>query len=594
MRKKQIAIVLIAAMLLGLLTACGTPAQAETSEIAIVYTNDIHGYVENTVTVDDKEVNGLRLSNVAQYVKDLRAEGKDVLLVDAGDEIQGGSYGAYDEGQSIIRLMNAAGYQLAAPGNHDFDYGVHHLFQIAEQAEFSYISCNFHTLEETADGDPFAPYEIFDLGGRKVAFVGISTPQTITATTPVYFQDSEGRYIYQIDGMEKAEDMYAAVQKTIDAVREEADIVIALGHVGIDNVAQKNRVSSYDVIAHTTGLDAFIDGHSHTTMPQELVANQDGHEVLLTQTGFYLNAFGVMRIDTAGNITTELVTEYEGTDETVAAIEAELYDLLEKELETKIAVSDTEMTIFNPREAKQRLIRSREMNIGDLVADSIYWYFNEDRQIPCNVAVANGGGIRTTIAAGDVTFGNIKDVMPFNNMICLILASGQQILDALELGTTAIGEWDSVWNRPAENGGFLQVAGMRYTIDTTIPSSVVTDSDGMFCSVDGEYRVRDVEIYNRTTGVYEPMDLNAVYTIGGINYLLRNSGNGLSMFRDCDMVVDYVGQDCDIFSDYLMSFTPDGEYSRINTQNSPLSAYPGYQLDYENPFGADRITIIME
>ena len=217
--------------------------------------------------------------------------------------------------------------------------------------------------------------------------------------------------------------------------------------------------------------------------------------------------------------------------------------------------------------------------------------FNEEKDINCDLAIANGGGVRASIKSGDITKLDVKNVQPFGNMICLIKATGQQIKDALEMGLTVIGEYDYQWDSPAENGGFLHVAGLKYSVDSTVPSRVKTDSDGMFEKVDGKYRVHDIEVYNRVTGEYEKLDLNKEYTVGGINYILRNSGNGCSMFKNCDQVVDFVGQDCDIMSKYIESFAKEGEFPLIKTANSPLSAYKGYLIDYENPYGSGRILI---
>lgn len=618
MKKKIVSIVLAATMTGALFSGCGadkreteaeqiynnkdiqeeTDSKSETKEspeqeetVTIVYTNDVHSYVANVITNDEVTEDGLRYSKVAAMVDDMREEGKNVLLVDAGDQIQGCSYGAIDEGESIINLMNATGYDLATIGNHEFDYGANRLFQRVDQANYPYISCNFHNLEDSSTEDPFEDTYTFSFGETTVAFVGITTPDTISASTPTYFKDADGNFIYSIDGLEDVQDLYDSVQAAIDSVRNEADYVIALGHTGVGKSAQERGIASINIIENTTGLDAYIDGHSHTTMIGDQVKDRDGNEVLLTQTGSYLSAVGVLEISEDGEITSNLVTDYDREDEEVATVEATLIDKVQAELGKQIAVLDTSLYISNPDKSDERLIRSRSLNAGDFVADSIYWYFNDVKQMDCDLAIINGGGIRTGIEAGAVTMGNIKDVEPFGNMICLISATGQQILDAVEMGVIVVDKWDDEWDAPSEHGGFLHVAGMRYTVDTTIPSSVVTDDNELFVSVDGEYRVTDIEIYNKETGKYEPIELDRTYNIGGINYILRNSGSGLSMFSDCDLVIDYVGQDCDILAAYMESFKVEGNYPLVKSENSPLKAYDGYQIDYENPFGSGRINL---
>lgn len=564
----------------------------EASSICIIYTNDIHSYIYNTVKNENNEdIPGLRMSNIAAMVSDMKDEGKSVILVDAGDELQGDVYGAFDEGESVIELMNACGYNLATPGNHDFDFGMNTFFNRIEEANYPYISCNFHALEENEN--PLSDSQIFEMGGKKIAFIGITTPETITSSTPTYFQNEKGEYIYTIDGVEGPEEMYASVQNAIDKVKNEADYVIAVGHVGVGIDEKKSGISSYDVIANVEGLNAFIDGHSHTVMENEFIKDKGGKEVLLTQTGSYLNNIGLMEID-GEKITSSLISSYEKADVKVASMEKEINDRIMEMMGEKVAELSTTMYINNPENSNERLIRSREMNAGDITADSVYWYFNDLLELNCDIAIANGGGIRAQLNSGDITYMDIKSVEPFGNMICEIEATGQQILDALEMGATVIGEWDDDWNIPAENGGFLHVAGMQYTIDATIPSSVKTKGDGMFESVDGEYRVRDVKIYNKETSEYEDMNLEQTYTVGGINYLLRNNGNGLSMFNDDKMVIDYIGQDYSVLAMYFAAFEKEGEYPLVNTKNSPLNKFSGYQIDYENPYGANRISIITE
>lgn len=603
----------VSAILLSVLTGCkenGTDLETPVAEkvesvqqektvdgeetITIVYTNDVHSYIDNVVKDGDGNVvgDGMRFSKIAAMVNDMKTDGENVLLVDAGDEIQGNIYGAMDEGESIINIMSTAGYQLATPGNHEFDYGMTQFLKLAEEAEFPYVTCNFHPTDN--DKRIFSDSHVFEIGGQRVAFVGITTPETIISSTPTYFQNEKGEYIYTIDGLVDKNDLYASVQRAIDDVKNDADYVIAIGHLGVGIDATKKGWDSKSVIANVAGLDAFIDGHSHTVMENEVIMDKDGREVILTQTGSYLESVGVMKISANGNITTELVKDYDKEDETVAKLENDWIADIDARMNEKIAVLENTMYINNPDNAQERLIRSRELNSGDFTSDSIYWFFNERLGLDCDVAIQNGGGIRSEIAAGPVTYLSIKQMSPFGNMICMIAATGQQIVDALEMGSTVTGEWDAEWNIPAENGGFVHAAGLIYTIDSSVPSSVETDDSGLFKAVTGEYRVKDVKVYNRESGEYEPIELDRTYQLAGANYMLRNAGNGLSMFEENKLTVDYVGLDYVILAEYMKSFDCEGEYPLINTSNSPLSKYEGYLYDYDNPYGAGRINIILQ
>lgn len=567
---------------------------AETrQEIKIIYTNDIHSYIYNTITDQDNNVTpGLRLSNIAAMKNDIKAAGENVLLVDAGDSIQGTIYGSMDEGRTIIKLMNDAGYDLAAIGNHEFDYGLIELQRCTEEAEFPYICCNFKSVETGKSVYP-GTY-VFDFNGTKVAFVGISTPDSMVTSTPVYFQNEKGEFIFSFDGGGDVNQLYKTVQENIDSVRNEADYVIALGHLGIGEGETKRGISSTAVIQNTKGLDAFIDGHSHSVVDGQKIKDKEGKEVLLTQTGSNLQSVGFMTISSNGDITTELLTGYDGVDEKTAKTEKDTADYIDSYMGETIAVLGTTMYISNPQNPDQRLIRAMEMNSGDFITDSMYWFFNERMDQGCDIAITNGGGIRNSLEKGDISIKKIKEVMPFGNQICLVKTTGRHILDALEMGASDVGAWDDQWDSPAENGGFMHVAGMKYTIDPSIPSTVKTDSEGRFVSVDGEYRVKDLMVYNRKTGKYEPIDMDGEYTVGGINYILRNGGNGLIMFDGDEMITDFAGQDADIQVEYIKSFDKKNELPYISTETSPLSKYPGYELDYENPYGSGRITIAGE
>lgn len=585
--KKVLKLFFASILALLIFISCASNKVAQSNSIYIIYTNDVHGYIDNS----DSKTNlpKLRFSKIAKAVNDYKNSGKNVILVDAGDEIQGTAFASIDEGNSIIEIMNKTGYQLATIGNHEFDYGIPQFFNITKKAKFPYLSCNFRNNNNE---QLFNSSKIFEIAGKKVAFIGITTPETITTSTPTFFQDKNGNLIYKIDGLNSPEDLYKNVQIAIDNVKDNVDFVIALGHLGNGELEKKCKISSEDVIANITGLDAFIDGHSHTTIESMNIADKNGKTVILTQTGAYLSAFGVMEINTDGKISTKLLQDYESIDENVAKLEDKLINKVNEQLKKEVAKLETELYINNPNDEKQRLIRAIELNAGDFVSDCTYWYFNENKKINCDVVLTNAGGIRNFIKSGIVTKKDIKNVQPFGNQICLIKATGQQIKDALEMGTTVTGEFDKQWNAPTENGGFMHVSGLRYTINPNIPSNVQLDNKGMFKSVNGKYRVQNIEIYNKETKKYEPIILDKFYSVGGVNYILRNCGNGLSMFKDCDVIVDYVGQDCEIMTQYMESFIKNGKVPIINTKNSPLSNYKGFEINYENPYGAKRITIL--
>ena len=563
--------------------AIGVPAASacwfgDKSDVTILYTNDVHTYI-------DKQSPKLTYAAIADLKQSYQNAGKDVLLVDAGDHVQGTAYGSMDEGASIIKLMNAAGYDVATPGNHEFDYGMDRAKAIMKEADFPYLSCNWVDLRTTLRVLPSV--KVFVRGGRRIAFVGVTTPETFTKSTPAYFMDkAQRKYIYDIQGGEDGKKLYDAVQKAIDKAKLLADVVIGLGHLGVD--PSSSPWTSEEVIAHTSGFDAFIDGHSHTVMENKQVQDASGKAVTLTQTGSYFANVGEMTIAADGTITTKLIPTHEGMDAGIAAMQTSWVNTVDDMLGEKIAVGDSDFYVSDPATGKRR-IRSAETNLGDFVADGIYTYFNEVEKLHCDVAIMNGGGIRADVPAGDWTFKTCKQISPFGNVACLMSVTGKQIQDALEFAARFAGEDGK------ENGGFLQVAGATYEIHTDIPNTVQTDEKNVWIgSATGTPRVQNVKIYDKASGSYLPLDPGATYALAGMNYTLRNLGDGFAMFDGAELIKDYVSEDYLVMSTYAMIF--DGVDAaglpHLSSANSPLAAYPGYLLNYEQPYGAGRITIL--
>lgn len=563
--------------------AIGAPAASacwfgDKSDVTILYTNDVHTYI-------DKQSPKLTYAAIADLKQSYQDAGKDVLLVDAGDHVQGTAYGSMDEGASIIKLMNAAGYDVATPGNHEFDYGMDRAKAIMKEADFPYLSCNWVDLRTGLRVLPSV--KVFVRGGRRIAFVGVTTPETFTKSTPAYFMDkAQRKYIYDIQGGEDGKKLYDAVQKAIDKAKLLADVVIGLGHLGVD--PSSSPWTSEEVIAHTSGFDAFIDGHSHTVMENKQVQDASGKAVTLTQTGSYFANVGEMTIAADGTITTKLIPTHEGMDAGIAAMQTGWVNTVDDMLGEKIAVGDSDFYVSDPATGKRR-IRSAETNLGDFVADGIYAYFNEVEKLHCDLAIMNGGGIRADVPAGDWTFKTCKQVSPFGNVACLMSVTGKQIQDALEFAARFAGEGGK------ENGGFLQVAGATYEIHTDIPNTVQTDEKNVWIgSATGTPRVQNVKIYDKASGSYLPLDPGATYALAGMNYTLRNLGDGFAMFDGAELIKDYVSEDYLVMSTYAMIF--DGADAaglpHLSSANSPLAAYPGYLLNYEQPYGAGRITIL--
>ena len=545
MKKKFLALLLAVAATFSLAAPAMadeavTTAAPAADAVTILYTNDVHTYI-------DKD---LRYSTVAGYRDTLT----NVLLVDAGDHAQGTAYGSMDEGATIVKLMEAAKYDLATLGNHEFDYGMARALSVATGGKVPYISCNFFQIDPKtgeAVADVLDGVKIFEVAGKKIAFVGITTPESFTKSTPSYFQNEKGEYIYDIPGGDDGSDLYFCVQAAIDAVtaNDHPDYIIALGHLGDD--PSSKPWTSEELIAHTTGLDAFIDGHSHSTVERREVKDKAGETVILTQTGSYLDALGQMTITADGTITTKLLTAADlasvTPDPEVKAIEDKWISDIDTQLGEVIGSFADVMTNYDAD--GNRLVRKQETNEGNFCADALYHLF-DSMDLDVDIAVMNGGGIRNKEATGEVTYKTCKEIHTFGNVACLLTVSGQQMLDALEWGAK-----DVAVDGSKECGGFLQVSGLKYTIDATIPCTVQKDDKGVWTGgPTGEYRVKDVQVLNKDTGAYEPLKLDAKYNLAGYNYTLRDLGDGFAMFDGAVNVLDYVKTDYMVLADYVKSF----------------------------------------
>jgi len=553
--------------------AVTVPAE-KSDDIVILYTNDVHTYIDGELSYD----------TIASLKADLETQYEHVLLVDAGDHIQGTAYGSMDKGKTIIELMNAADYDLATLGNHEFDYGMDGCMNVLEWAEYPYISCNFYHEKNGVPGKQVLnSYELFPCGDETVAFVGITTPETFTSSTPGYFQDETGSFIYGIAGGTDGQALYDSVQEAVDEARAAgATIVIALGHLGTEPSVRP--WTSEEVIANVSGLNAWIDGHSHYTMEANTVTDEAGLPVLLTQTGEYFGKMGRMAIDAdTGEITTKLLTAEDLAELTPDADVKTLKDGWVTEITAQLGrtIGTLDVTLDNYAAPDNRLVRIQETNSGDFSADAIYYLF-DDMGLDVDVAIANGGGVRNFALTGDVSYLTCKNIHPFGNVACLQTITGQQLLDALEWGARMIG-------LQAECGGFLQVSGLTYSIDASIPSTVQYDKNEIWTGgPTGEYRVHNVKIYNKDTNTWDALDLNAAYNLAGFNYSLRELGDGYAMFEGSENVLDYVMEDYMVLANYVQGF----EKQTVKADNSPLlEKYPNLLVDYSTIDGSGRITM---
>ena len=530
-RIKRIALVMVIAFVgLTMVFAQGAAEALEAQkDIVVLYTNDVHCAIDNNIGY----------AGLATYKAEMEKD-NFVVLVDAGDAIQGDTIGTVSKGEYLVDIMNEVGYDFCVLGNHEFDYGTDVLSSLLEKAKAQYLNA---TITYTGNGKNLlaktVPYAIERYGFLDVAFIGVSTPESITKSTPRYFMEGD-EFVYDFAA---GEDLYKTVQSVVDEVREKgADFVVVISHLGVEEGSEPNRAT--DLIANTTGIDALIDGHSHTTAPFELIADKSGKKVVYTQTGTKLNAIGKLTITKDGSIKAELVSEAEKDPEVTAFID-NLKSEYESLVNTVVAHTAVELSITD--ENGVRAVRNRETAIGDLCADAYRAVADTD------IAFVNGGGIRATIKKGDITTANMISVHPYGNYLCSCYATGAEILDALEhsvANTQAIAAQDG--KAVGESGGFLQVSGLKFTIDTSVPSSVKKDDKGLFVAVEGERKVKDV--YVEKDGEWTPIDPEATYTVACHNYMLQDMGDGYTMFADNQYILDNVMLDNQVIITYICDF----------------------------------------
>ncbi len=510
--------------------------ESESKGIVILHTNDVHCGI-------DADEDTFGYAELAAYREKLESEGYTTLLVDAGDYSQGDVIGTVSSGGYLIDIMNELDYDVAVPGNHEYDYGMDRFYELAELSEFDVISSNFILL---STGKPVLSESVIkEVDGVKIAFIGITTPATVTSSTPKYFQNDKGEYIYGFCSGGNGQELYDKVQETVDKVKNDgADYVIALGHLGI---GEGNEWTSDLVIANTTGIDVFIDGHSHSVIEGENYPDKNKNNVLLSSTGTKLSNFGAVTISN-NSISAELISksEYvytEKSDSSETAAYNKVSDMIDKiqneydEAVNKVVGNSKVNLIANDPEDGSRLVRMQETNLGNYCADAYRTVTGAD------IGIVNGGGIRANINKGDITYGMFISVHPYCNEICMTEATGQDILNALEFGAMEY---------PDASGGFLQVSGLTYEIHSYLPSTVKIDENEEFISVEGEYRVKNV-VVNGT-----PLDLNKTYTLATNNYIIKNGGDGYNMFKDNTLLLDSISLDNAALITYLNDYL-DGE-----------------------------------
>ena len=486
-----------------------------TGDLVILHTNDVHGH-----DVENAEEGIFGTAAVAQLKKDYEAAGAEVLLLSAGDAIQGTSLVNMSYGETAVEFMNAAGYDAMATGNHEFDWGYENLQKLEGEMDFPLLAAN--VLDENGDA-AFQSNMIYTMAdGRKVGIFGLATPETATKAHPD-----------KIKGLTflAGQELYNCAQQQVHALEEQdCEFIICLGHLGVDDESEPNR--STDLLKQVNGIDLFIDGHSHT----EIEGGQLVNDTLLVSTGESLHNIGVVTYDgNAMHASFVKYGEYAGRDEAVAELINGINEEVSAELDQTFAT--TEVFLNGERDPG---VRTQETNLGDFACDAILWQARQSLgEDAVDAALTNGGGIRASIEAGDVTMNDMKTVFPYGNVVATVTLTGAQLLEAIEAATCTT---------PTSIGAFPQVSGIEYTVNTAVPyvNGKQYANSTYYAPANPGARVTITSVNG------EKFDKNATYTIA-TNDFTAAGGDTYGVFTQCetyntgvameDALVNYVTQE---------------------------------------------------
>ncbi len=490
--------------------------QRPSSPVVILFDNDVHCGVDGYAAMETLQ-------------QASKGRTPYVATVSCGDFVQGDIVGSVSRGEHIVDIMNLVGYDFITLGNHEFDYGIQRMEELTGKLQARTLCANFKDIQ--AGELVYKPFEIVKYGNIDIAFIGIATPATATSVSPKMFLDEQGNIKYSF----LRQTFFESIQQQVDAARSKgADYVVALSHLG--DLSDEENPTSVELVGKTTGIDVVLDGHSHSVIPDSLILNARGTPVLLASTGTKFEHIGVLELSVEGKFTSTLVAtsgvqKDAGVQNFVESIKGEV--LAEGE---RVIGENMQLLAANDPQGN-RLVRMQETAIGNFCADAFRV------MLGTGIAMINGGGIRADIPAGTVTFNTLYSVFPFNNTACTVSATGQQLLDILEV---------SVMNLPAEDGSFMQVSGLKSVVDTSVATPVVLDANNLFSHVTegAPRRVSDVQILDAATGEYTALLPDKTYTIGGISYNLTEYGSW-GMFRYTTLLQNNLGQDVDILVNYL-------------------------------------------
>jgi len=507
---------------------------ADNDDIVIIYTSDVHSAIDENIGY----------AGLVAYKKQAQTKSKYVTMVDVGDAIQGAAIATCSQGAAIKECLDIVDYDIQTIGNHEFDYGIDVLSDLLSANTDKYINSNvvYTGKDENCILNSLDKYKIVEYGNTKIAYLAILTPYTLTSASPSKFKEN-GEVVVDFYAGQKNKDLFAYIQQLVDECKTKGvDYVIALTHLGSEEADEP--YSSNDLAKATKGIDVIVDAHSHIQYACKSLLNAENKEVLVTSCGSKLESIGQIVISKNGLISASNITNYDQKDEDTSLKIAEIKDKYAAELNKTLFVNETPLTIYD--ENGVRVIRNMEMPIGDLIADA-YRYASD-----ADIGIANGGGIKADLPAGDISYASIMNVTPYGNLMAAIEVTGQELVDYLEYvyRYTKL-DYISDGKNNCEYGSFMQISGLKLTIDTSITPDVAVDDEDNLVEVGEARRLKDVMVLN-DNGEYEPIDLEKTYVLGSNNYSLLNGGSGSEeFFKGKTVVISDAGSDYDAVYTYI-------------------------------------------
>lgn len=535
MRMKNIRLIFSIIMLFTIIGLCSCKKDNNPTinkeDIIISFTNDDHCGIEEN----------LGYSKVKAYADEMREYNKNFTLCNTGDFIQGSTIGTVTKGEAIIDIMNEIDYDIVTLGNHEFDYGVSRLDELMKKSEFKYVNSNItYTGTSKTPLENVSEYIIKDFDGIKIGFVGVTTPDTISSSTPSNFKEN-GEYVYHFGNEGDSKKYYEYVQDTVDEIKNETDYIVLLSHLGYWEEGNTFS-SSLNLIQNTTDIDIVLDGHTHESYEKH-IENKVGKDVVLCQTGTKLQNIGQVTITSEGKIETKLVSTADRVSESMNKFIDDINASFTEMLDEVAFTSEYDLPMTD--EDGIRMVRNREMAIGDLIADAYRIIMEAD------IGYINGGGVRSGIKAGDVTIGDLIALNPFGNMLCVVEVTGQEVLDMLEYFYSVVeSEYRNETSAIGEDGSFGQISGLKLEVDTSIKTPCVMDSNWSLLKIEGQRRVKNVKVLKN--GQYVDIDVNETYRFASHNYMIKKGGNGMEfLLSDNNVVLDEAKLDYQAIIEYV-------------------------------------------